>query len=169
MSPPKSRHRQIPLPQIGEHPDLASLLVAWRGDLAQGLRRVDPMSVPRKLLPYALLMDVKRGNPVCLRVRLAGTMLCEIWGGELKGRVLADILRPADVAAFMAYAKVATDEMRPLLLQRDDVWFRRYRLSYASLLLPFAAGNSRPAGLLETLDPGSLELSRATSDGWTTL
>ena len=50
---------------------------------------IDPISLPRSLLPYIMLIDVT-GNED-LKIRLAGTAYFDAYGFEITGRKIADI------------------------------------------------------------------------------
>ena len=59
-----------------------------------GRQHFDPLQVPR-LLPNIRLLDVV-GQPPRFRVRLMGTRMCEVFGGEQTGRWLDEIFSNLD-------------------------------------------------------------------------
>lgn len=161
---PARRHREIPPEQIDGYPELAALLTVWRAGMVGALppRRIDPLAVPRRLLPGALLLDTdsKGSGGAGLRIRLAGTMLCDLCGGELKGRALDEVLLPGDAAALAADMRVVVAEIRPMLVRREEVRWRDIDLDYVALILPFADDDGRVTRVLEMSDPATLRRRR---------
>lgn len=160
VDPPLRRHREIPLAQIDGYPELAALLTVWRAGMVGSVppQRIDPLAVPRRLLPGALLIDLvpdsaRASGP---RIRLAGTMLCDLWGAELKGRALDEVLLPCDATALLADMRVATAEIRPVLVRREYVRLRDTDLDYVALILPLADERGGVTRLLEMPDPATL-------------
>jgi hypothetical protein len=157
----RARHREIPLAQIDGYPELAALLTVWRANAVGDMPppRIDPLAVPRQLLPGAMLSDVEGelGNPAAarLRIRLAGTMLCDFYGGELRGRTLHDVLMPEDARAMTLAAVTAIVEGRPMLMHRPDIRFPAVEVDYVALLLPLSA-DGRLTRLLEMPDPATV-------------
>lgn len=158
----QKRYREISLAQIEGYPELAVLLTVWRagvvGDLPPG--RIDPLAVPRQLLPGAILADVEGRDAVRLRFRLAGTMLCELCGGEMRGRTFDEVLLAADAAAMAEAALVALAEVRPLLVHRPDIRFRDVHLDYVALLLPLTGDDGAVNRVLEMPDPATIRRRR---------
>ncbi|WP_162914592.1 PAS domain-containing protein [Desertibaculum subflavum] len=161
---PPRRHREIPLAQIDGYPELAALLTVWRAGMVGAIppQRIDPLAIPRRLLPGALLIDLVSdgAGPIGPHIRLAGTMLCDLWGAELKGRALDEVLLPCDAAAVVADMRVATAEIRPILVRREEVRLRDTDLDYVALILPLADDHGRVTRLLEMSDPATLRRRR---------
>lgn len=150
-------HRDIPLTEIARYPDLADALQSWQqSDGTRAPRGVDPMALPKSLLPYVMLLDLEE-NPSRLRVRLAGTHVCEKYGGELKGLTTDDFFAPADarhvVDAALAVAKFGI----PNLAERHYVNLDGGLWSYVRLIAPLSRGGDRIDSFFKVLDPSTLQ------------
>lgn len=94
------------------NPALRKFFTYWdtvRGGRAMPRRcDIDPIDMPRDVLPHVVLLDVVR-EPLDFRYRLAGTIVVERSGFELKGRLVSElpITRPAELYA--EFAKVERD------------------------------------------------------------
>lgn len=158
--------RETPLAQIDGYPELSVLLTVWRASLVGNMPppRIDPLAMPRRLLPGALLADIEReaGLPETarLRIRLAGTMLCDLCGRELKGRALDELMLPADAAVMVTPALIATREVRPMLVHRRGIRFRNANVSYVALLLPLTGDDGLITRVLEMPDPDTVHRRR---------
>ncbi|WP_417513585.1 PAS domain-containing protein [Minwuia sp.] len=63
-----------------------------RGERPYPLRRdVDPLTMPRHLLPYVLLIDIISTNPPDFRWRLIGTHVTGVMGRDSTGRVWSEL------------------------------------------------------------------------------
>ena len=158
--------REIPLAKIDGYPELAALLTVWRAGMVGKLppRRIDPLAIPRPLLSSAILCDLERVSgrreTTRLRIRLAGTMLCDLCGIEMKGRTFDEVLAPADVAAMTAVAITATTEVRPVLIHRPRLLFRDIHVDYVALLLPLTGDDGKVSRVLEMPDPATMRRRR---------
>lgn len=162
---PPGRHREIPLAQIDGYPELAAVATVWRAATIGAVlpQRIDPLAIPRRLLPGAILFDVEPdgiGDAVRLRVRLAGTMLCDLCNGELKGKTIDQILSPEDAAAVTVDARAATVEGRAILVRRAGIRFGETELDYIALLLPLTGSDGRTTRLLALPDPTTIRRRR---------
>jgi len=145
----------MPISAIGAHPLLAAMLDLWSAG-REGTRlpaRLDPLEMPRRVLPYLMLLDVER-DPLTLRIRLAGTRLCESFGREMRGLALGDLFEDEAAAAVRASARHLAGEARPRLgsqtyRRADGAWH------YTQLLLPLSAGGKGVTGILKAIDPES--------------
>lgn len=158
--------REIPLAQIDGYPELAALLTVWRAAMVGDMPppRIDPLAIPRLLLPGAILADLERDiggrGAVRLRIRLAGTMLCDLCGGEMKGRTFDEVMPPADASAMTTIAVLATEQKRPILVHRPGIRFRDVTVDYVALLLPLSGDDGRISRLLEMSDPATVRRRR---------
>lgn len=74
---------------------IADVLLACRS-----AEEVTPRSFNRELLPHVFVLEIEPGEPLRLRVRLAGTRLNELFGRRLEGHYVEDFMhgpRGADV------------------------------------------------------------------------
>ncbi|MEQ8586909.1 MAG: PAS domain-containing protein [Thalassobaculaceae bacterium] len=82
------------LPEAG----LAWLYDHWRSFVLENGRlpyrtEIDPLDVPKAVLPNMLIIEKVAGGR--FRCRLAGTRLREVYGFEIAGRYLDDVMSPA--------------------------------------------------------------------------
>ncbi|WP_374366960.1 PAS domain-containing protein [Dongia sp.] len=155
-------HRDIPLTDIGQYPDLAMALQAWQvSDDRRIPSRVDPLNLPKALLPYVMLLDLEEepgriGLPYRLRVRLAGTYVCDKYGSEMKGRTTDDFFAPQDASHVVEAALTVARLGLPSLAERhyvnldDGIW------SYVRLIAPLSRDGRRINSFFKVLDPATL-------------
>lgn len=70
--------------------NLASYWAAKRGLPLPQRRDIDPLDMPRSLLPHLALVEPVEGGPV-VRFRLIGTELVQRYGRDATGKTSADI------------------------------------------------------------------------------
>lgn len=146
------RQHDIPLTEIGRYPHLAEALQSWQQSDA---RQVDPLTLPKILLPYVMLLDLER-QPTRLRIRLAGTYICEKHGGELKGRTTDEFFRPADAELVVEAALTVAKFGIPSLAERHYVGFDGKLWSYVRLIAPLSRDGNGVDSFFKVLDPTSL-------------
>jgi hypothetical protein len=124
-------------------PRLLRALDWWRGlatvsalplpDRAQ----IDPAAIT-DLLPYCILWDVLHGpNDTRLyRCRLAGTILCEVYGRDGRGLMLHEMFGD-DTAQMQAGLDVAAIHARPFHAEHRMTWAKKDFYKYRRVLLPF--------------------------------
>jgi hypothetical protein len=155
-------HREIPLTEIDQYPDLASALQSWQSSGSSRIpRSVDPFALPARLLPYVMLLDLEEmpersDAPYSLRVRLAGTYVCQRYGGEMKGRTTDDFFAPADARHVVEAALTVANLGLPSLAERQYVNLDGGLWSYVRLIAPLSRDGSRIDGFFKVLDPTSL-------------
>jgi hypothetical protein len=155
-------HRDIPLTDIDQYPDLATALQAWQisGD-KRIPSRVDPLNMPKALLPYVMLLDLEEepgrvGRPYRLRVRLAGTYICEKYGGEMKGRTTDDFFASQDARHVVEAALTVARLGLPSLAERQYVNLAGGVWSYVRLIAPMSRAGGRIDSFFKVLDPATL-------------
>lgn len=149
-------HRDIPLTEINQYPDLAAAFHSWQqSDGQRTPRQVDPLALPKVLLPYVMLLDLEE-NPCRLRVRLAGTQVCAKYGAELKGLTTDDFFSPHDAKCVVdAALKVARFGI-PSLAERQYVNLDGGLWSYVRLIAPLSRDGKKIDGFFKVLDPATL-------------
>lgn len=159
-------HRDIPLTEIDRYPDLATALQAWQS--SDGKRvpsRVDPLNLPKALLPFVMLLDLEDGQgqcteqigPTCaLRVRLAGTYICSKYGGEMKGKTTDDFFAPQDARHVVDAALGVARLGLPSLAERQYVNLDGGIWSYVRLIAPLSRSGDRIDSFFKVLDPSTL-------------
>lgn len=155
------RRDAMPIEAIEAHPHLAAMLDLWSRHRAEGRlpRRLDPLEMPRRLLPYLMLLDMERA-PDSLRIRLAGTRLCESFGREMRGLAMEDLFEGEGASAVLAGALRIADHPRPHLATQsytkagDGAW------RYTHLLLPLSADGTHVTQILMAIDPATFRYER---------
>lgn len=154
--PAATVHEELPLSDLAAFPHLAAVHEVWRGAGGGGLpRAVDPVEIPRPLLPYVMLLDLEP-DPWRLRVRLAGSYICERHGGELRGRTTDDFFHGDDAALVVDAAVRAAGSGRPNLARRRYVMLNDRLWQYVRLILPISRRGHGVDGFFKVLDPSSL-------------
>ncbi|WP_374381333.1 PAS domain-containing protein [Dongia sp.] len=150
------QHRDIALTDINKYPALADALETWlqaRGSRAP--RSIDPIALPKGLLPYVMLLDLEEA-PLRLRVRLAGTAVCAKYGGELKGRTTDDFFEPADARHVVDAALTVARLGLPSLAERTYVNLDGSLWSYVRLIAPLSRDGQKIDSFFKVLDPDTL-------------
>jgi hypothetical protein len=89
----------------------------------------------RRLLPGVCLIDV-RNNPRDYRVRLAGTGLYGVFGGEITGKRLAEIYAPPAVEYWRRELDKIVDTARPAAGYHSLAWRGAAQMTILWLRLP---------------------------------
>jgi hypothetical protein len=133
-----SRSQALPLSRLSDYPDLQQMHEAWAavsGDRVPA--RLEPTAIPPRLLPSVMLLDYV-SDPPGLPIRLAGTALCDRFGGELRGRLLNELVPPAIAGEMLENARASADAARPGLAAREFSARNGSFWSYVRLILPLA-------------------------------
>ena len=120
-------------------------LFAYWASLRQGARLparldIDPGGIKR-LLPGVSLIDVRR-DPMDYRLRLAGTGLYSVYGGEITGRTLAEVYNSAAADYWRGELGKVVADRRPGVGVHSLAWRGAAHLSVLWLRLPLAANGS---------------------------
>ncbi len=157
LAPIIRQHRDLPLTEIGLYPNLADALQAWQQSYGlRAPRGVDPLSMPKILLPYVMLLDLEE-SPDRLRVRLAGTYVCQKYGGELRGRTTDDFFSAADAKHVVKSALTVARLGIPSLAERTYVNLEGGLWSYVRLIVPLSRSGTKIDSFFKVLDPSSLQ------------
>ncbi len=122
------------------------LLAYWTGKKATGLlpsrADIDPSDLKR-LLPTVSLIDVRRssrmGRAFDYRLRLAGTGLYRIYGGEITGKGLDDVY-PSEVSAqWRRELDAVVADRKPAVGVHSFAWRGASHLSTMWMRLPLAS------------------------------
>jgi hypothetical protein len=98
---------------------------------------IDPEGFKR-LLPHVVLIDVLAGEPA-YRIRLAGTGLYDLFGGEITGRTLSEIYSPPVAEYWRGELDKIVRERRPGVGCHELAWRGATRVSILWMRLPLAA------------------------------
>ena len=128
-------------PEAGE-PDFIALFDYWQrrapSGALPGRQHLDPLDMPRELLPRLVLFDVERAfDGPQFRVRLAGTKVVELLGREPRGHALHE-LGLAEARSLISALKAAVTLGAPviysaplILPSKRLLWARRLGLPLA--------------------------------------
>lgn len=99
--------------------------------------QIDPAAIP-DLLPYCILWDVLHGpdETRLYRCRLAGTILCEVYGRDGRGLMLHEMFGD-ETAQMQAELDVAVTHARPFHAEHRMTWAKKEFYKYRRVLLPF--------------------------------
>lgn len=103
--------------------------------------QIDPNHFKRHL-PTISLIDVRR-NPRDYRLRLAGTGLYSVYGGEITGKRLGEVYAPDAERYWRTELDTVVDEGRPAVGVHSLSWRRASHLSILWLRLPLAGDGAR--------------------------
>ena len=117
---------------------LVAALRYWRasraGRATPGHDTIDPLRIPRRVLPHVILVDVQGER---FRYRLVGTRMVEQWGEDFTGRYLDEITSGEYGAYITSLVRRSAQTRAPVFGEstfRWDVgrvvWARRLMLPY---------------------------------------
>ena len=121
------------------------LLAYWTAKKSPGRlpsrENIDPVDLKR-LLPTVSLIDVRRpginGRACDYRLRLAGTGLYRVYGGEITGKALEDVYPPEICAQWRGELDKVVADRRPAVGVHSFAWRGAAHLSTMWLRLPLA-------------------------------
>ncbi len=154
------QNTDLPIAAIDRYPLLAAVLSHWDRARQQTGRlpaRLDPLLLPREILPYVMLLDLETADcrPL-LRIRLAGTEVCAKHGREMKGLTTDDFFHDADAAAVVQAAMNVAASGQPSLASRSYVSIDDRMWSYVRLILPLSRNGRDVDSFFKVADPASM-------------
>lgn len=160
-------HVELSLDRIFDYPVLAQYLENWRDLVTDGLpSEVDPLTFPRAAIAGLNLFEFD-AEADDWRVRLAGRLISEYVGYELRGTGLIEAFSEADRAAVRAAIRAAVAHGEPELTRRNFVDPRGRRWSYVRLFLPFSRDGDGVDRFVTVIDPDSFGRIRPDDQGAT--
>lgn len=129
----------VPAAAVRAHEELFAYWASLkdRGRLP-GRRDLDPGGMKR-LLPTVSLIEVAKGEPMDFRMRLAGTGLYGVYGGEITGKSLSDIYNTAAADYWRVELAKVISGRRPCVGVHNLAWRGASHLSILWLRLPLAS------------------------------
>lgn len=153
-------HRDLPMSDLAAYPLLGQATVLWRTEFDAAGRlptRLDPLTLPRDLLPYVMLLDLEQAGPRArLRIRLAGTEVCAKHGREMKGLTTDDFFHADDADAVVTAALTVAATRQPSLARRSYITINDRVWSYVRLILPLSRDGETVDGFFKVADPASM-------------
>jgi hypothetical protein len=132
----------VPAAAVRAHEELFAYWASLRDGARLPARRdLDPGGMTR-LLPTVSLIDVARREPLDFRVRLAGTGLYGVYGGEITGKSLGDIYSTTAADYWRVELAKVISGRRPCVGVHNLAWRGASHLSILWLRLPLAANGS---------------------------
>lgn len=130
--------------------ELQELLAYW-GGLRDGGRLprrsdIDPCGFKR-LLPTISLIDVRPEEPGRYRLRLAGTGLYSVYGGEITGKKLSDVYSPQAADYWRRELDKVVEERKPQVGRHSLSWRGAGHMNLLWLRLPLAS-NGRDVDMI---------------------
>lgn len=153
-------HRDLPLSDLAAYPLLSQATALWQAGIDATGRlpvRLDPLELPRELLPYVMLLDLEEaGLRARLRIRLAGTEVCAKHGREMKGLTTDDFFHPDDADAVVTAAQAVARSRQPSLARRSYITINDRMWSYVRLILPLSRDGETVDSFFKVADPASM-------------
>ena len=133
---------KVPAAAVRAHEELFAYWTSLRdGPRLPSRCDLDPAGMKR-LLPTVSLIDVARRDPMDFRIRLAGTGLYGVYGGEITGKSLSDIYSTSAADYWRAELGKVIAERKPTVGVHNLAWRGASHLSILWLRLPLAANGS---------------------------
>ncbi len=153
-------HRDLPISDLAAYPLLQQATTLWQAsiDTSGSLpARLDPLELPRDLLPYVMLLDLEEaGLRARLRIRLAGTEVCAKHGREMKGLTTDDFFHAEDADAVVTAAQAVARSRQPSLARRSYITINDRMWSYVRLILPLSRDGKTVDSFFKAADPASM-------------
>ena len=128
-----------PTAAVRAHVELFAYWARLRaGPALPGRRNLDPAPIKR-LLPTVSLVEVVRGEALDYRMRLAGTALYNVYGGEITGRRLGEVYNTAAADYWRAELGAVVEARRPSVGVHNLAWRGASHLSLVWIRLPLAS------------------------------
>src|SRR3982750_2727030 len=128
-----------PAAAIRAHEELFAYWAALRHGARLPARRDIRPEAFKRLLPTVSLVDVVRSRPLASRIRLAGTGLYNVFGGEITGRSLAEVYNTAACDYWRSELATVVAERKPAVGVHSLAWRGAPPLSIVWLRLPLAS------------------------------
>ena len=133
---------RVPAAAVRAHEELFAYWASLRdGGRLPARCDLDPAGMKR-LLPTVSLIDVAKRDPMDFRIRLAGTGLYGVYGGEITGKSLSDIYSTSAADYWRKELGKVISERRPTVGVHNLAWRGASHLSILWLRLPLAANGS---------------------------
>lgn len=146
-------HVALPIERVADYPLLAECLRVWRASVADGLpATIDPVALPPALIKGVSLFRRDPGSDDWV-VHLAGSLLTEGHGREMKGTGLADGFSAADVDKVRRGIDEAMRRGEPDLMRREFRDPQGRLWCFVRLLLPLSSDGVSRDRYAMVIDP----------------
>ena len=152
-----TRDEALPMDAVSDYPILSEVHKAW-SDLSDAgpPSQVNPEDFPRRTLSHLMLVDIDFEAPNAL-VRLAGTKVCELYGGEMRGVSVYDFFGREDAEIVLGHLMDVANKGEPTLAKRAYVSVSERPWRYTRLLLPYRPVDGRCTRIVKVVEPATLE------------
>ena len=129
--------------RLDADPVLEALGRYWRGlpatDAVPSRKSLDPIDIPRAILPYVVLAEVGRDG-MSARYRLVGTKMVSTFGFDFTGRYTHEIMRGSYLEFINTLFQTLYRERRPVYSESNFRWDADRSLFTRRLFLPLTGG-----------------------------
>lgn len=150
----------ITLPEGADSdPAFARLHAYWAAKIVDGRlpgrAQIDPLEVPRDLLPDMALLEVEGEDEAMrrYRIRLFGSNLVAMTGYDVTGKYYDEVVQPPAYQVLRHFGNQAIRERRPGYLQGPSGAPGRGYLWFGRLLLPLASDGHKVDMILGLVRP----------------
>ena len=161
-----SSHEELPLAQLFAFPNLWEAHNLWDElSVAKLPDALDVAKLPHAVTPYIMVMDID-AQAQLLRIRHAGSRLCDEYRADLCGLTADDIFESHDAMAVTAAGLQMAMSGEPSLARKSSISIAECRWSYTQLVLPLSSDGAKIDRLIQLIDPSTLvymENMRATA------
>ncbi len=144
-------------------PAFARLHAYWLGKCKNGLlparTDIDPLEIPRDLLPGIALLEVETQSPdhplgnYRYRIRLFGSALAAVTGGDETGRYYDEAVSPTGYAVLRPLLDRTVSEARPMFFAAPSAAPGRGFLHFGRFGLPLATDGRKVDMILALVRP----------------
>lgn len=149
LDPKQPRASADAAPEVGYDPDLGfdhGLLYEayglWRsidgGGRFPSLADVDPLSLPKKMLPHVQLLDVELGAAARLRWRLIGTHVTRALGRDSTGLYWDELYRAEDLEALRLGIDWVRDRRKPIRCHGTASFAQKAHQQFEAIEMPLS-------------------------------
>jgi hypothetical protein len=134
----------VELPPAASDPPFRTVFDYWQRKAPPGRlpgrQHIDPTELPKALLPWILLIEVvTEGRQRRFRYRLVGTQVSALFGGDITGRFMDEVVAPRwQAEIFAALNFVCEERQAHYLMSRISIRERDF-MAVKRLALPLAS------------------------------
>ena len=145
----------IDLSEIGNYPDFQKLHEKWSSAIDAGEDgALDLFDVPLPLAPTVMLIELEPDYSDGA-VRLAGTYVCQVHGGEMRGKKVSSFFSDTDAREVLDSMRHCIETGAVDLSLREYVSMEQEHWSYVRILVPQPDKNGKKR-ILKAMDRSTL-------------
>lgn len=152
-----TRDEPLPMTDVADYPILSAVHAAWVALCKPDPPvRINPEDFPPRTLSHLMLVDLDEEAPDAV-VRLAGTEVCTLYGGEMRGVSVFDFFHREDAEIVLDSLLDVASKGEPTLAKRSYVAVSGRPWRYTRLLLPYHPVDGRCRRIVKVVEPATLE------------